>query len=269
MAFIQKSFLGMNEREPPATFTEEQVNLMLEKARCERDKLLIYLLAKVGLRSSTILELKVKDIDYGRGYIFWTLLKPRRRKWLPVSDNVLIQLKRYTKLNCLAEEDYIFKSIKKPENHIITQRVRQIVEETAYRCGIMTVGEQKQHPHPHHFRHFFSIKWAKFIKSPAQVKLLADARGDKCVDTVYNSYLQLSRQDLKDLANEIDPPEVSIEELRQQVKEELKKDFEEEITEKVRKEILLSLIGDDDKDKPIQKPPVDEHTLEQEPSVTS
>jgi integrase len=199
MAFKNPIISSMSD--PKGYFTPDEVKRFIDNTRSQRDKLLITLLALTGHRITTILELKVKDINWGKGYILWNLLKPRRRKWLPVSNKALLELKKFILNHDLKEEDYVFRSSHNLTKPISDRRCRQIITEIGKKIGITEVGEKGGPPHPHHFRHSFSVKIAQLIKNPADAKKLSDLRGDINPWTVFNSYMQFSRTDLKELVD--------------------------------------------------------------------
>lgn len=71
---------------------------------------IINYLVGTGNRASTVINLRVKDIDFENMTIFLTKLKNRRQQFVPLSPSLKIILLDYLKTWDYTEEDYLFGS---------------------------------------------------------------------------------------------------------------------------------------------------------------
>jgi len=156
-------------------------------------------LAKTGRRISELLDLRVKDIEWGQNRVLWHLRKPQREQRLPVSDEILFELRQYVLKKDLVDEDHVFKSSYNTVTHITRRRCDQIVKEIGERIGVTEVGEKGGPPHCHHFRHSFCVRLAKLIQTPADAKKASDLAGHVDPRVFMATYLQFSRGDLQEL----------------------------------------------------------------------
>lgn len=185
-------------------FSPEEVERFIANAGGLRNRLLIYLLWMTGRRISELLALKFKDVDFANTLIIWTLCKPKRRKQLPMTDNMALELRKWKIYKGLTDDDYVFRSSHNFNKPITRQRADQIIKDVAKRIGITEVGENKHKPHCHTFRHSFCVKLAKMIKNPADIRKACDLTGHVNPGIFLNVYLQFNRGDLKELMDETD-----------------------------------------------------------------
>ncbi len=130
--------------DPPKTprlimpsLTEEQVKLLIEKARCIRDKAIIALFTESGLRLSELTSIKHEDIDWGN-YTIEVMGKGRKEAYAPYGELSAYYLKEW-----LAQY--------KPNGNIwginewgITELLNKLRQETGLPCN------------PHTFRRTFA-----------------------------------------------------------------------------------------------------------------
>jgi len=148
----------------PKLITEAEYHKLLDACKNDRDRLLIRLLAGSGMRAGELVSLKVEDVVLSEGIIH---LKAHRTKTKTYRDVIIPpSLKNVleTHMQSLELNDYLFKSRKKPNSHITTARLRQIVHKLADEAGIQRVygkdknGKEKYVVSVHSLRHLHAVK---------------------------------------------------------------------------------------------------------------
>ena len=137
---VMKDITGYMTFDQAERFVKETPNL--------RDKIIILLMWRCGLRVSEVVTLKKKWIYFDEGIIA-VYGKGKKFRRVPVEKKTLELLKKYTEE--IRGDDRIF--------HITRFGVFKMVRKLGKRVGIERVGEKGVHPH--HFRHSFAIVMVK------------------------------------------------------------------------------------------------------------
>ena len=164
--------------------TYEQIKAIIDACDNLRDKALIVTLAKTGRRVSEVVKsLKVGDIDFNEGVIYFKILKKKydKKERFFVDKEVLDILKEYLKTAEL-KNDNVF--------DITRQRVDQIFKKLCYSVGITKIGEHK--PHIHVLRHSYAIEYAKRAGNPADIVQLKNQLAHSKLETTM-FYLRFRR----------------------------------------------------------------------------
>lgn len=176
----------------------EQVERLIEAAINPRDRLLIRILWRTGIRVSELTGLKVSDVDFESRAIVIKVQKMRRkdgkaterRRIVPIDRDTLDRLKEYLRWRKQFpyKGDLLFP--------ITRQRVDQIFWKLGRRAGIKEIGDpavsQHRKLHPHHLRHSFAIHC---IKRGMSIERLQKILGHQSPSTT-SVYLQYSLKDL-------------------------------------------------------------------------
>ncbi len=86
------------------TFSNEDITIILNSVKATDDtSIIMLLLLSVGIRSRSLCELRVRDIEFDDGYINVQRTKNGEPLRLPISTDVTYILKEYVVLNCKRE----------------------------------------------------------------------------------------------------------------------------------------------------------------------
>jgi site-specific recombinase XerD len=112
-----------------------------------------------GLRVSECLHLKVKDVDLIDGFLFIKSAKFGKDRKLPISESLLIYLRKYYTANAeligIEEENWFFPN---PKGECYSQRtVYDKFRAILWQAGISHQGKGKG-PRVHDFRHTFAVR---------------------------------------------------------------------------------------------------------------
>jgi integrase len=175
-----------------------EVERLMEVATNLRDRLLIRILWRTGVRVSELIGTRVQDIDFDNRAIVIKVQKMRkrdgktieRRRVVPIDWGSLDLVRQYLewRKQFPYKGDLLFP--------ITRQRVNQIFWKLGRRAGITRVGDPtiSQHTkmHPHVLRHSFSIH---AIKRGMSIERLQKILGHSSPMTT-SVYLQFSTKDL-------------------------------------------------------------------------
>ena len=181
------------------------VERLMEVATNPRDRLLIRIPWRTGIRVSELIGIRVQDIDFEGRAILIKIQKQRkrdgktveRRRLVPIDEGSLDMVEEYLswRKQFPYKGDLLFT--------ISRQRVDQIFWKLGRRAGIKEIGDpavsQHRKLHPHHLRHSFAIHC---IKRGMSIERLQKILGHQSPTTT-SVYLQYSVADLHESYDEV------------------------------------------------------------------
>jgi integrase/recombinase XerD len=176
----------------------EQVERVIAVAGNLRDKLLVRVPWRTGIRVTELINVRIQDIDFANRAIVIKVQKMRkrdgkaieRRRVVPVDQGTLDLIKGYLawRKQFPYKGDLLFP--------ISRARVNQVFWKLGRRAGIKEIGDpavsQHRKLHPHHLRHSFAIHC---IKRGMSIERLQKILGHSSPTTT-SVYLQYSLKDL-------------------------------------------------------------------------
>lgn len=101
-----------------------------------RDRAVVLLLARLGLRSGDVANLRMEDIDWRRGR-FLVAGKGRREAWMPLSQEVGDALLEYIEsYRSRVDDDHVFITVQAPRRAISSQNCKHIADRAIRRAGV-------------------------------------------------------------------------------------------------------------------------------------
>jgi len=185
-------------RDLKAYLVSEQVERLIAAARNLRDKLLVRIPWRSGVRVSELIGIRIQDIDFESRAIVIKVLKMRkkdgkpveRRRIVPIDQGTLDMVREYLewRKRFPYKGDLLFP--------ITRQRVCQVYWKLARKAGIGEIGDpavsKHRKLHCHHMRHSFAIHC---IKRGMTISRLQKILGHSSPTTT-SVYLQYSLKDL-------------------------------------------------------------------------
>lgn len=187
-----------------AFFSVEQVEAMIDSCDNLRDRVLIRLLWRTGMRvselvrpgkdRSPVLGLRVDNILWGENAL---IIRHAKRKDNPprridIDPGTLVMVREYLE-NRPEKSEFVIP--------IGRQMAYLVVRQAAERVGITEVGDplvsKRRHPHPHHLRHSLAVHSVKKGSDYASVKMLQDQLGHASIGTTL-AYVQFSDKEKKE-----------------------------------------------------------------------
>jgi len=171
----------------PGVLSKEEVMNLIHAVKNEKHKLVLSLLYYAGLRLSEVINLRWKDLDFGRGLIHVKLAKGEHERVVFLHDNVAGMLKRLNEGN----EPHTQILISERGNKYNKRTIQLIVKHTARKAGI------KKDVHPHTLRHSFATH---LLEGGADIRYIQQLLGHKNLQTT-QIYTHIANRDIKKLAN--------------------------------------------------------------------
>lgn len=179
------------EKKIKETYTDAELKILLKKPNLKecsfaeyRDWAIINYLLGTGNRSSTVCNLKIRDIDFEGGYIKLDKTKNKRQHIIPLSDTLAKVLTEYLQYRNGDLDDYLFISVygEKLNRNSLANTIRNYNR----RRGVMKTGI-------HLFRHTFAKNW---IMSGGDIFRLQKVLQHSTLDMV-REYVNMFNDDLK------------------------------------------------------------------------
>jgi integrase/recombinase XerD len=126
----------------------EEFDKLLQAAKDEREKCILYMLAGVGLRVAEMSCIRAEHIDYDRSYLHIPKndAKGKKSRTVALLPPVVEALKAYLMGR---DNGWLFPSI--ASDHIGSRQIQYILNSIAKRAGI------ERRVHPHLLRHSFAV----------------------------------------------------------------------------------------------------------------
>lgn len=179
------------DKQPIETYTDDELVKLLKKPKmksCDfaeyRNWVIINFLLSVGVRQNSLINIKIKDIDFDNEVVYVNVTKNRKPLIVPLNNNIVKILKEYLKYRKGDNEDYLFcNSYGKPliKNTVYYGLYHYNINRGVHKTGM------------HRFRHTFAKKW---ILLGGNVVTLQKILGHSSLDITQN-YLNVLTSDIK------------------------------------------------------------------------
>ena len=196
--FQEKNFQFNLYKEETKTMkvpTTAEINRMLQecksKNRCDkRNKTMILLLAKTGMRNKELCNLKLSDIDWQRQEITIRKSKHNKTRIIPVEEKMFFgrtypSLKNYIqywRINSC--KHFIFTTA---ERRMTSNYLRRIIKEIGKKAGMSWI-------HPHSFRHYAATN---MLRAGVNIRIVQEILGHRSIKTT-GRYLHTIERDLQE-----------------------------------------------------------------------
>jgi len=153
-----------------------------------RNRIILSLLAKCGLRLSEVVNFRIEWVDWQEGVIN-ILGKGQKTRTVPLPNQLLQDLKMYIGSRH-AGWAFTSKSGKHISHMVVVRLCRQVGEVT----GITNPSPRRNRLNPHLFRHSFA---REFLKRGGRMEVLMEMLGHESIKTTIDVYGRPSITDIK------------------------------------------------------------------------
>lgn len=184
------------------TYTDAEIKLLLQKPNLNKCSFIEYrnycicnFLLATGCRERTLVNIRIKDLDFENDLIKYFHTKNRKQQIVPMSNTlkkVLLEYLQFRKAN--NEEDFLF--VNAYGNPLKTDLLSQGLCEYNRKRGVMKTGV-------HRWRHTFAKKW---ILSGGDIFRLQKMLGHSDLEVCKN-YVEMFTEDLQKDFKEFNPLE--------------------------------------------------------------
>lgn len=185
------------DKKPVETYTDEELRILLKKPNLKKSTfaeyrtwVVINFLLSVGVRMSSLINIKIKDLDFDNEVVYISHTKNRKALIIPLNSTILKILKEYLKYRQGNLGDYLFCNT---YGKVIDKRTMNgaIIKYHRDR-GIITTGV-------HRYRHTFA---KKFILAGGSITVLQKILGHSNLSITEN-YINLLVTDIKKEMNKV------------------------------------------------------------------
>ena len=179
------------------TYTENELKLLLKKPDVKKCKFMEYqcwvmtnFLFSTGVRQRSLMNIKVKDIDFDNSVVYVNVTKNRKPLIVPLNQtmiNILIEYLKHRQNK--SQEDYLFCNVFGQQ--LVKSTCYHILADYNKRRGVATTGI-------HRYRHTFAKQW---ILNGGNVVSLSKLLGHSSLDITQN-YINLLVSDVAKEVNE-------------------------------------------------------------------
>lgn len=188
------------KRKLPTYLKQDDIETLLksipkEKKMDIRNYAIILLAARLGLRLSDILNIKLKDIDWKNKKINVIQPKTNNLNILPLSKEVGWAIINYiNKARPKCNNEYLFVKMKYP-----FEKLEQFIEFNKYfdKCNFIVEDTKKG---IHNLRHSFATN---LLDNDIPIHIISSVLGHKFTDTTSNTYLKIDIKNLKKVCLEV------------------------------------------------------------------
>ncbi len=130
----------------------EEVNRIITSAKNLKERVILKILARTGMRRFELCQLRVQDVDFEHKSIYIPAGKGDKPRSVPIDDDTLQDIKFY-----IGSRQYgkLIESNNKSSEGIDETRINAIVRNAALRAGVKHPDPAKKFVNPHIFRHSF------------------------------------------------------------------------------------------------------------------
>ena len=170
-------------------FSDDEIKRLIRAAPSNRDKVLIELLAYCGLRRDEARQLKIEDVDWENSWLNLTLTKRGKRRSVPVSKEVLNDLKW---LAGQRKKGLFFES--RETGTLNKSQINRIVAKAGETAGLKNPNPKLKNINPHLLRHSFS---RRFLRNGGRMEVLQKLLGHSSITTTIDVYGRPSMADIQ------------------------------------------------------------------------
>lgn len=149
--------LAKADKQPVETYSDMELIKLLKKPNVKQSTfteykswVIINFLLSTGIRQNSLINIKIKDIDFSNCVTYINVTKNRKPLMIPLNDDILRILQEYLKYRKGNNEDYLFCNV----------YGKQLAKSTLYH-SIFTYNKNRgiELTGLHRFRHTFAKKW--------------------------------------------------------------------------------------------------------------
>jgi len=163
MALREEETKEVNHRKPqklPKILSQDQVQALFKtiNVKCptgRRNRALLQVLYRCGLRISEACNLAEADVDLQQGFIYIQEGKNKKDRYTPLDPETIAWLKRWEAIR--PESDYYFCTLHGSDLKPVY--IRQVLDRKSAKSGVFIQdGHEKKHVTPHKLRHTYATE---------------------------------------------------------------------------------------------------------------
>lgn len=174
----------------------DELNKIIDAAESLRDRVILKILVRTGMRRFELCNLLVKDIDFDHKSLFISHAKGNKQRSVPVDEDTLQEIKFYLNGRRYGK---LIQSNNKSNDGIDESRINIIVSKTAEKANVKNPDPTKKHLNPHIFRHSFVRNMIKIGLPQSYIQEIA---GHEDIRTTIRMYGKPADRDVNEVYQE-------------------------------------------------------------------
>jgi len=170
----------------PEVLTKEEVVRLFNAIQNPKHSLMVRLMYSAGLRVGELVNLRVKNFEFDKGFGWVRKGKGSKDRLFVLSGQIKQELLDFVQANNLMAHDWVFRGRK--EAHLTTRTVYAIVKHASVKAGL----DNAKKVHPHTLRHSFATH---LIENGYDVARVQSLLGHNSADTTM-VYVHMASPDL-------------------------------------------------------------------------
>ncbi len=172
--------------------TQEEIRKMIICASSLRDRIIIKILARTGIRRGELRDLEIRDINFEKKQIYIRSGKGDKSRTAPIDPDTLQDIKFY-----IGERTSGKLITSNKQDSISLKQINEICAKCGKLAGVRHPNPGKKDINPHLFRHSFArmmlgkgmrMEEVKKILGHSSIKTTIDVYGEPGMETVQKSY---------------------------------------------------------------------------------
>ena len=170
----------------------EEIKKLILCASSLRDRVIVKILSRTGMRRGELRDLEIRDIDFEKQRIFIRSGKGNKSRTVPVDSDTLQDIRFY-----IGERETGKLITSNKQDTISLKQINEICAKTGKRAGLRHPNPAKNDINPHLFRHSFArmmlekgmrMEEVQKILGHSTIKTTIDVYGTPGVESVQKNY---------------------------------------------------------------------------------
>lgn len=170
--------------------TREQVKCIIDATENFRDRLMIKMLAYMGIRRDELVHITYSDIDFKEN-IVRVMGKGQKVRYVPMTGDVKTDILKHLD-GC--KRGYLFPAKRKKGAYLKKERINKIICDIGIKAGVKHPNPDRETINPHLFRHTFAHLC---IERGMDWPVLRDLMGHSTVTTTMDLYAKTPMEKIK------------------------------------------------------------------------
>mgnify|MGYP005754134983 CR=1 FL=1 len=180
----------VKEKKLPVVLSQKEIMVLIQRIENFKHRTLIATIYACGLRISEVLDLRWRDLDFGRKVVHVRQSKGRKDRVINLSPSLAVMLERYYKV--YAPEEFVFNG--QEGGKYTAPSVRAILRRATRRAGI------QKHVTPHTLRHSYATH---LLENGINLRYVQELLGHRKPETTM-IYTHVMQKDLENIASPFD-----------------------------------------------------------------
>jgi len=179
------------EKRFPTVLSKEETMRLIDSLENKKSKIMISLMYATGMRVSELVNLKIKDLDFGEKTGYIRQAKGKKDRIFNIPDQLFNKLKKYSEKQIELGEEYLFSG---QNGKMSSRNLQKMVSRAAERAGI------KKDVHCHTLRHSFATH---LLENGVDIRKIQELLGHADLSTT-QIYTHISTEELKKIKSPLD-----------------------------------------------------------------